>query len=251
MRRIFVAGVLISALGVLVAVGSRAPGVVAHDDETAELQTRVADLETVVARQSRQIATLAEGSETTTRVEARPTTVPDRESAVIAIVTPTSEVGGEGGARTEAAGTRDEPIPLGREADAGGGWRVTVLGTVPDGTEEVLAENPFNEPPEDGSQFFLIRVSATFTGSGSASILGGLGFQAVGKSDVAYNSGDGCGVLPDALPSTEVFEGGTIKGNICFAVTEGDVESLLLFSDSYVTFADEDRVYYSLRRVRR
>lgn len=251
MRRVFVAGVIISAFGVLMVAGSPAPGVVAQDDETAELQTRVAGLETVVARQSRQIATLAEGSEPTTTVEPTATAAPERERSVIAIVTPTGGVDGDAGGPPEAAGTREDPIPLGTEADAGGGWRVTVLGSVPDGTEEVLAENPFNEAPEDGSRFFLIRVSASFTGTGSASILGGLGFQAVGDTAVAYDSLAGCGVLPDALPTTEVFAGGTIEGNICFAVADEDVESLLLFSDSYVTFDDEDRVYYSLRRAGR
>jgi len=250
-KRFVVSVAVIGILGSSVALGIGPPGVVAQDDDTAGLQTRVAGLETVVARQSRQIATLAEASEATPTAAVGATATAESDSLDIVIVTPTSRAGADGGALGEAAGTREEPIPLCTEADAGSGWRITVLGADPNGTEEVLAENQFNEPPDGGRRFFLIRVSATFAGPGSASIFGGLGFRAVGRSAVAYDSGMGCGVLPDALPSTEVFEGGTIEGNICFAVSDEDIGSLVLFTDSYLTFDDEDRVYYSLRRARR
>lgn len=251
MRRILVAVVVIGAVSVAGTVGEGFSAAVAQDDETADLRTRVAALETAVAELVRPTPTPANEADPTPTARATSPPVPARGDFEIAVRSPTAGAETGEGSGEAGAGTREAPIPLGTEVDAGGGWRVAVLGAEPDGTDEVLAENPFNEPPELGSRYFLIRVSATFAGPGSASILGGLGFGAVGDSAVAYDSGATCGVLPEALPSTEVFEGGTIEGNICFAVADEDVESLVLFSDSYATFDDEDRVYYALRRDRR
>src|SRR3712207_7673073 len=49
------------------------------------------------------------------------------------------------------------PVPLGEEAEVGGGWTLRVVDVVPDATDQVLAANPFNEPPAEGRQFFLVR----------------------------------------------------------------------------------------------
>lgn len=51
-----------------------------------------------------------------------------------------------------------ELVPLGSPADLNSDWRVTVEGTIPDATDQVLARNQFNEPPEDGRQFFIASV---------------------------------------------------------------------------------------------
>src|SRR5690606_13337772 len=51
-----------------------------------------------------------------------------------------------------------ELVPLGSPADLNADWRVTVEGTIPDATVQVLARNQFNEPPEDGRQFFIASV---------------------------------------------------------------------------------------------
>lgn len=50
-------------------------------------------------------------------------------------------------------------VPVGTYVELSQGWRVAVIGTTPDATEVVLAENQFNEPPEGGRQFFMAMVS--------------------------------------------------------------------------------------------
>jgi len=71
--------------------------------------------------------------------------------------------------------------------------------------------------------------------------------RAVGESSVAYDqSEDRCGVIPNELPSTEVFEGGKITGNVCWSVREEDVDSLVMYADA--GFSGDNRVYFSLRQ---
>ncbi len=57
-----------------------------------------------------------------------------------------------------------------------------------------------------------------------------------------------CGVIPGELPSTEVFPGGTTEGALCWSVRTEDVEALVRYTDSDVTFDEEDRVYVALRQ---
>lgn len=150
---------------------------------------------------------------------------------------------------TGSMGTRDNPVPIGTAADVGGGWTVTVLDVIPNGTDQVLAENQFNDPPAEGRQFFMVTISATYTGANSSTFNSAVSLSAVGASNVAYETfEDRCGVIPNDLPSTEVFGGGTITGNVCWSVRTDDVASLVMFSDSYVTFKPEDRVYFSLQK---
>jgi hypothetical protein len=142
-----------------------------------------------------------------------------------------------------AGSTRTTPIPLGTPATVGP-WQVTVLSSTPNATAQVLAENQFNDPPAPGTQFFIARVRATYTGPGSESIFLQLSFGAVGDSNVAYTTfEDSCGVVPDELPkTTELFTGGTVEGNVCWAIRSGDASSLTGIADT-----DEARVFLALR----
>lgn len=147
---------------------------------------------------------------------------------------------------TPAPGTRDNPMPFGASAALGDGWTLRVVEVIPNATDAVLAENQFNEPPEQGKQFFIVRVAMTFTGTGSDDVSAGLRLRLVGDSAVAYTTyNDSCGVVPDRLPDTEVFTGGTVEGNLCWSVKSSDVGSLVLFDDAYEV-ADNDRKFFSL-----
>jgi hypothetical protein len=80
----------------------------------------------------------------------------------------------------DTLGTRANPIPIGDAARIGD-WSIAVQRVAPEGTEAVLAENQFNDPPQDGRQFFLINLAATFSGANSGSVLGDLRFQPLGN----------------------------------------------------------------------
>jgi hypothetical protein len=152
-------------------------------------------------------------------------------------------------ARSTDPGSRDDPLLIGTAADIGGGWFVSVVDINFDATDVILAENMFNEPPEPGTQYVLITISATYEGSdASAVLLAGNAFNLVGESNVAYQTFDpACGVTPDDFPMTEVFAGGTLTGTVCFAADAEDVSSLVMYSEEVLSFDSDRRVWFALR----
>ena len=78
----------------------------------------------------------------------------------------------------------------------------------------------------------MLRVTATYLGSGSAGFQGSYRLRAVGAASVSYSQFEhSCGVIPDELSETEVFTGGTITGNACWAIRSSDATSLVLYDD--------------------
>ena len=141
--------------------------------------------------------------------------------------------------------SRDNPIPRGQTGyPAKGDWEIKVIGTTPDATAQVLAENQFNDPPAAGRQFFMARVRAKYLGSGSDKFDSTFRLRAVGASAVEYTTFDNsCGVIPNAMPDPEVFPGGTIEGNVCWSVLSTDVGSLLMADKPLLV---DDRVWFGL-----
>ena len=141
--------------------------------------------------------------------------------------------------------TRSNPIPLGNVARSGQ-WKVRVLGTTPDATAIVLAENQFNDPPTAGRQFYIARVQATYVGGDSASFDAGYRLRAVGGAALEYTSfDDSCGVIPDEFTDNDAFTGGTLEGNVCWSVRSSDANSLVMY-DIGEFLADADSIYFSL-----
>ncbi len=154
------------------------------------------------------------------------------------------------------SGSRENPVPM-REYSVtlSDGWKITVLDVIPDATQLVFSENKFNEPPKSGYQFFLAKIRACYTGSGSdkfeAPFIGGLGTSyrlcAVGDSNVVYDNDNRCGVIPEPLPDSEVYSGGCIEGYIGWEIRTSDAYSLVMF-DNPQSFGSTtgERVYLSL-----
>ncbi len=136
-------------------------------------------------------------------------------------------------------GTRENPVPIGTRVDLGNGWNLRVVEVIRDATRMVLKENRFNDPPESGSQFVLVKVEACYTGDDSSE-LSRYRLRVVGASAVAYDQG--CGVMPDPLPDSEVFSGGCVEGYAGWEVKSSDVGSLVMYYDRYGV----ERIYFSL-----
>ena len=147
-------------------------------------------------------------------------------------------------------GTQQNPVPLGQPFAVGNGWTITVTQVFRDATQMVLAANQFNDPPAAGSQFFMIGVSATYSGSGSSRLDSGFRMRAVGASAVVYTTfQNGCGVLPDPnlrIDDPEVFTGGTVSGNAaCWEIRSSDATSLVMFYETGVAGTTR-RVWFRL-----
>ena len=57
----------------------------------------------------------------------------------------------------------ESAVAIGESATVGG-WELKVVAITPDGTDEVMEENQFNDPPPEGNQFFIASLEATYTG---------------------------------------------------------------------------------------
>lgn len=144
-------------------------------------------------------------------------------------------------------GTRENPIPMGTAAALEDGWTMRVAGTIPDATAAVLARNMFNDPPKPGFQFFIVRVEATYTGTGSKRFDASYRLRSVGGSAVSYSTFENsCGVIPDEISDAEVFTGGTIAGNECWEVRTSDVGSLVMYDGPFLG-NDANRKFFALK----
>ena len=112
-------------------------------------------------------------------------------------------------------------------------WEVTVFSVNPDAWDVILAENQFNDPPEDGHLFFMANMRLKYLGPDSTLPFSHITLKTVGDAGVAYSTFDpGCGVIPDELDSfRELFTNGQIEGNVCWQIASTDADSLMLLVD--------------------
>lgn len=133
---------------------------------------------------------------------------------------------------TTRLGSRASPLPRGAEAAFTNGWAVKVNDVTPDATAAVRARNQFNDPPPAGQQFYIVNITAAYSGPGSKTPLSDLRFSTVDSGNTQITEGH-CGVIPDDFDAfKEVFSGGSLTGNICFAVPSATFASLVLYVDA-------------------
>lgn len=175
-------------------------------------------------------------------VAVSPTAVPATGASTVA-----STNAARPGVQAPGKSRRADPVPIGVSVRIGD-WVLRVDSVVPNATQQVRATNQFNSPPAQGRQFYMVRVSTLYDGKKDrGSLLLSKTFQVVGASNVAYDSSDDCGVLPDELDTTkDVYQGGTISGNLCWSVTTGDVSSLVLRVDQAFSLEDTTE-WFALR----
>ena len=128
---------------------------------------------------------------------------------------------GEADDATDAPGTRDNPLAIGDEVQ-NDDWTIT-LGSPYEATDEVLAENQFNEEPEAGMEFWILPITATYEGEDTGHAGMDLTAKFVGDDGRTYNDYEpGCGVIPDDLMDIDsLYADGTAEGNTCISVPEG------------------------------
>ena len=133
-----------------------------------------------------------------------------------------------------APGTQANPVGVGSTAQIDDGWQLTVLWADPNQTQAILDAqrgDPDNlpEPPPPGFQFLLARVSVTRTDAEAASF-SPYSLDLVAADGTVYDdAGPACGTLLDGLDATDVPDGATATGNVCWDIESGDVGRLLLF----------------------
>jgi hypothetical protein len=108
-----------------------------------------------------------------------------------------------------------------------------------------LAANQFNDPPQAGYQFFIVNISSSYIGAGSAIPLVDVGLSLVGVSNVAYEFSVDCGVVPDEWDaSATVFTGGSVTGNDCWSVRSTDAPTMVLFWSDVLS---STKIFFALK----
>lgn len=134
-------------------------------------------------------------------------------------------------------GTRDNPTPAGQQATIhdtdNGDIDITVTGYVADGWPTIQARNKFNPPPPAGKRYVLVGVTATYHAGKkkqTATLLAAVSWSMFGASAVEAKPSSCSLIVPDQIAETsELLDGGTTAGNVCFGIAETDAAGPLLF----------------------
>lgn len=155
----------------------------------------------------------------------------------------TTQTTSTGNATIGELGERRNPIPIGREAQVAY-WKVKVVDATLDATQIVLDENMFNDPPEDGSQYVLVSLEATYTGQDSSTFWIDMRYSFVGGK--GNTVGAEIAVAPDSITDEgEAFTGAAITGNLLFEVASDQVSGGTLLIEEAFGF-DKTRVFFAV-----
>jgi hypothetical protein len=122
------------------------------------------------------------------------------------------------GSVDNSAGSRENPFPIG-ETVGNKDWKVT-LGPPREAWSEISAANEFNDPPKAGMEFWIVPVTAVYTGDATGNAGFGVSVKFVGSDNRTYE--DRCGVIPNPLSDVgDLYKDGVAKGNTCVVVPAG------------------------------
>jgi hypothetical protein len=156
---------------------------------------------------------------------------------------------GSGSEPTPAPGvgmSRDNPVPFGDELVVPEGWRIRIVDFIPNATQMVLDENQFNDPPQPGFKFAVVRVRMTNVSADDPEDPDAdFALRMVGSRNVGYTTfQNSCGVIPDDFPRNDVFGNGSAEGNICFEVGQNE-SSFSIYTEFFLS-DDEDSRWFGV-----
>lgn len=118
------------------------------------------------------------------------------------------------------AGSRENPLPIG-ETVSSNDWEITP-GTPYEAGAEIAAENPFNSPPEPSTEYWIVPVTATYTGDDTGTPWTDIQVNFVGSDNRTYNGYECSVVIPDSLNDVgALYSDGVAEGNKCVMVPAG------------------------------
>ena len=138
---------------------------------------------------------------------------------------------------TPRLGSRANPVPLGAAGvvrDSSTRWEISVENITSDAWDLIREENQFNAPPEEGKQFYLLRLSAKNVGEQRRFFVPYVKTVGEARALGYTTSGDSCGVYPGSN-SREVFPGGQFSLNVCWEIFSDDLPTLMMYWDEWPT----------------
>ena len=137
-----------------------------------------------------------------------------------------------------------DAFPIGGVMVGSDGTEIRALQITADAWSLVYAENQFNDPPEEGNRFFIVRVEiANPSDALQSADVDYSDFELIGDNRVIYGwLDDNCGIIPDRL-DREIFPGGRAEGNVCFEIPETERGLILIYKPGY---SEENRRFLQL-----
>ena len=137
----------------------------------------------------------------------------------------------------------NNPVEAGGILQGSDGTEISVLEIIADARQQIAEENRFNDPPEEGNRFYMIRVDIVYPSGDESISVREADFRLIGDNRLIYAPFDQtCGLIPDELGG-EIFGGGRIEGNICFEIPEDEGGLILIHEPG---FGSESRRFLSL-----
>ena len=145
-------------------------------------------------------------------------------------------------AQTKASptlGDREKPIPWGRPGKVGTDWEIQIQDIDPDAWSVIETVSRFNDPPEEGRQYVLVKIKISNVGENARKPGGYLTFKYLGTDGLAYDKG--CGDIPDPLKQVEeMYPGGATEANICVSVPSKAVKG-----GSVIVRTSDDETFFA------
>jgi hypothetical protein len=144
------------------------------------------------------------------------------------------------------AGTLEDPVPPGQPAEVGG-YEITVLDVVPDGSAEVQAENPDNPDPPAGRTLPLIRLRTTRVDDNPGLFVYDMTFAMVAPDGAVFDRSNAtCGYVPDDASYIGTLQPGDSREiNVCRTVRAEDLGRLRVWLRPFRE-PDDPGVYFAL-----
>ena len=142
-------------------------------------------------------------------------------------------------------GSRTNPVPLGKEVALGDGWKLKVESVTPNATAARPRRERFQRSSERRLAVLHRPGHRHLCRAGSDRFEAAYRLRTVGAAAVSYSGFENsCGEVPDELSETELFTGGTLTGNVCWAIRSSDTASLVLYDAPVQTVPK--RIFLSL-----
>ena len=125
-------------------------------------------------------------------------------------------------------GTRENPYAIGTKIRSDE-WDMTITGVTLDATDEVLAENEFNEDPESGNQYMVVDVELTYKGDEPGGAMPMSTVEYVSAGGNTFDGLDDMVVAPNELDQLEnLYNGASTSGSVAIQIPTEDAESGVL-----------------------
>ena len=139
------------------------------------------------------------------------------------VVEPSGDAAVDNGAAEEEpaaeAGTRENPYPIGSVIESDD-WRVVINSVTLAATDTILAEELYNEPPTEGSEYILVNYSATYLGADpNGQIPAFISIEYVTVDGTTVNEFDKMIFAPEPIDTmSTLYTDGTATGNTAIEV---------------------------------